>query len=236
MTLLGWLRESNGKQSQVGSPGRRSQGVASTRPRLEELEDRVTPATIDTVTNVAISITPNFLGRSATETVTATVTEAGTTTPVTSGTIDFNLNGQTATMGLSPTGTATFSTSLPLYAVIGNQTLAAVYSGTTTATDTFNKSLFLSPVYLNSLNAVLPGKITFETPSATTVLPFFNSSLPGEVKNTISLFSFPIEFDYIDPGTIEDFTILGLTLPGSFSSAVFGGLQSAIISASTQLI
>jgi hypothetical protein len=231
MTLFGWLRESNGKQSQVGSPGRRSQRVASTRPRLEELEDRVTPATIDTVTNVTISITPNIVSRTATETVTATVTQSGTTTPVTTGTVAFNLNNQTGDAGLSSTGTATFSTTLPLYAVVANQTLAAQYSD---PTDTFNESAFLSPVYLNVLNAVLPSQITFGTPPATTSPPTFNSA-SGET-NTVSLFSLPITFNYIDPGTIENFTILGFTLPGSLSATLFADAQSAIVSASTQLI
>lgn len=234
MTLFGWLRKSNGKQSQVGSPGRRNQRVSSIRPRLEELEDRVTPAAIDTVTNVAISITPNFLGRTATETVTATVTEAGTTTPVTSGTVAFNLNGQTADAGLSSTGTATFTTSLPLYAVLANQTLGVQYSGAMTATDTFNESMFLSPVYLNVLNAVLPAQITFGTPPTTTFVPSFNSA--GGETNTVSLFSLPIKFNYVDPGTIDNFTILGFTLPGSFSATLFADAQSAIVSASNQLI
>ncbi len=232
MTLLGWLRESNGKRSQGGNLSRRR---TTARPRLEELEDRVTPAEINTVTNVTINITPNFLSRMATETVTATVTQSGTTTPVTSGTVAFNLNSQKATVALSPTGTATFSTSLPLYAVVANQTLAAVYSGGMIGSDELGISGVISPVYLNVLNAALPAQITFGTPPNSIAPPIIFNSASGET-NTVSLFSFPIKFNYIDPGTIDTFTILGFTLPGSFSSTVFGGLQSVIVSASNQLI
>ncbi len=236
MTLFGWLRKNNGKQSQGGNLSRRS---TSARPRLEELEDRVTPAVFDTTTNVAITISPNFLSRTATETITATVTQVpqlGTTTPVpvAAGTVNFNVNGQTGTAALNSSGQATFSTNLPLYAVVGGQTVEADYQGATTNTDTFNFSSFLSPVYLNALNAVFTSQITFGTPPTTTFSPSFNSA--GGETNNISLFGLPIKFNYVDPGTIENFTLLGLTLPGSFSSTLFAGIENAVVQAAPQLL
>jgi hypothetical protein len=231
MTLFGWLHKIHGKRSEGGNISRRS---TTARPRLEELEDRVTPAALDTTTNVTISIAPNFVSRAATETITATVTQSGTTTPVTTGSVAFNLNGQTTDAGLSSTGTANFTVSLPLYALVGSQTLAAAYSGATTSTDTFNPSMFLSPVYLNVLNAVLPSQITFGTPPSTTFSPSFNSA--GGETNTVSLFSIPIVFKYVDPGTIDTFTILGFTLPGSLSGTVFAGIEATVASVSPQLL
>jgi hypothetical protein len=70
-------------------------------PFLEPLEDRVTPTNCNT-TNVAVAITPNMLGRTAAETTTATVTQQGTTTPVTAGTINFNVNGGFSLRGRIP--------------------------------------------------------------------------------------------------------------------------------------
>lgn len=231
MSLFGWLRKINGKQEQGGNFSRRS---TAARPRLEELEDRVTPATFNTTTNVAISITPNFLSRTATETITATVTQFGTTTPVVAGNVNFNVNGQTGTGALNGSGQATFSTSLPLYAVVSAQTVGAGYQGATTDTDTFNFSSFLSPVYLNSLNAVFASQITFGTPPSTSFSPSFNSA-GGETDN-VSLFGLAVKFNYIDPGTIQNFTLLGFTLPGSLSGTLFAGVESAVTSASTQLL
>ncbi len=110
------------------------------------------PTTFNTTTNVALSITPSFFARTATETITATVTQAGTTTPVTSGNVSFNVNGQTGTAALNSAGQASFTTTLPLYAVADNQTLQAFYAGATVGSDTFNSSVFLSPVYLNKVD------------------------------------------------------------------------------------
>ncbi|HEY7422887.1 MAG TPA: hypothetical protein VH682_01380, partial [Gemmataceae bacterium] len=82
----------------------------STRPRLEELEDRLTPqgfGITGTYTNVSVAVAPSFFSGTVKETITANVTNAplfdpatgqtmpvptGATTP--SGTILFNLNNQ----------------------------------------------------------------------------------------------------------------------------------------------
>ena len=235
MTLFGWLRRINGKKSPGGNLSRRS---SAARPCLEELEDRATPTTFDTITQVSINITPNFLAQTATETVTASVVNYQTLKSVTSGTLFFNLNGQTATVVLNGTsGTGTLSTSLPLYAVVANQTLGVNFSGATVGSDTYKSSNFLSPVYLNVLNVALPSQIYFRIPPVG-INPFFipfNTSFGGEY-NVVSLFSNPITFHYIDPGTIDTLNILGFNLPGSFSSALFGDIQSTVVSAINQLI
>ena len=86
MTMFGWLRKINDKLWRGGKHDCRTtpkQREATAQPCLEYLEDRVTPTTFNTTTNVALSITPSFFARTATETITATVTQAGTTTPVT---------------------------------------------------------------------------------------------------------------------------------------------------------
>lgn len=236
MTLFGWLQEINGKLARAGNPDRR--GVASC-PCLEQLEDRVTPTTFDTITNVAINIAPSLGARTATETITATVTQAGATTPapVTSGNVFFNVNGQTGTVGLNSAGQATFMTTLPLYAVASTQTPQAFYEGATTDTDTFNSSAFLSPVYLNVLNAIFPSNITFVGPPLSqTTLPINPyGSYKGETDN-VSLFAIPIDFNYVDPGTIQTFNLFGLTLSGSFSGTLFAPFESFYISLATQLI
>jgi hypothetical protein len=239
MTLFGWLRKINGKQSQGGNFSRRSQRVTTSRPRLEELEDRVTPTAFDTVTNVAITITPNFLSRTAIETITATVTnnDVGGPTP-NAGNVNFLLNNKSVIgVPVNSSGQATTNINLPLYAVAGSQTINVFYEGTVSGTDTFNASVFLSPVYLNTMNAVFPSTITFVGP------PLSQGSLPvspfgtynGET-DTVSLFGLAVKFNYIDPGTIDTFNILGFTLPGSLSGSVFAAVENAVVQASTQLL
>jgi hypothetical protein len=221
----------SGDHTGASTPAQRDM---TARPRLEPLEDRLTPATFDTMTNVAISITPNFLARMATETITATVTQAGTTTPVTTGTINFNLNGQTGTAALNSSGQATFTTTLPTYAVAGNQTLNAVYAGATDASgNVFNSSMFLSPVYLNVMNAVFASQITFGTPPTATFSPSFNSA--GGESDMLAFF-IPIKFNYVDPGTIQTFSVFGLSLPGSLSGTLFAGVESFVASSTGQLL
>lgn len=240
MTLFHWLRKINGKLSRGSDPNGRNAPVqrgSVVRPHLEQLEDRVTPTTFDTVTNIAVGIVPSFAGRTATETITATVTQAGTTTPVTGGTVSFNVNNQTGTAGLNSAGQASFTTSLPLYAAATTQTPQVFYEGATVGSDTFNSSVFLSPVYLNVLNALFPSNITFVGP------PLSQSTLPinpygsykGETDN-VTLFFLPVDFNYVDPGTIQTFTLLGITLPGSLSSSVFAQFESFYTSSNIQLI
>ncbi len=208
MTLLGWLRRINEK------PARKD---AAVQPCLERLEDRLALSTFNTATNVAIGISPNFFGLNATETITATVTQQGTTTPVTTGTVAFNVNNQTGTAGLNGNGQATFSVTLPLFAVAANQTLQVSYQGGTSASgDTFNPSVFLAPVYLNFDNQVFPATITYGTPTSATL---FQSS--GGESDALSYFGLPLKFNYIDPGRISSINWLTFTLPGS-DSIFFG--------------
>jgi hypothetical protein len=217
MTRIGWLREVNGKLSSRSGQGIRNVPVqrgATIRPRLEHLEDRLAPTDFVTATNVAISITPNFLTRTANETITATVTQQGTATPVTSGTVAFNVNNQMATAGLNSNGQATFSVTLPLFAVANNQTLQANYGGATVGSDTFFSSVFLAPVYLNFWNEFFPSQISYGTPTSTTS---FQSS--GGETDDVSIFGFHLKFNYIDPGRINTVTWLGITFPGFFSTA-----------------
>lgn len=236
MTLFGWLRKINGTLARSGNPERSNtsaQRRAAARPCLEQLEDRVTPTTFDTITNAAISIAPNMTTKTATETVTATVTQSGITpvTPVTSGSVTFNLNGQTGTGTLNSSGQATFTTTLPLYAVATNQTLAAVYTGASSDSDTFNSSIFLSPVYLNTLNGLFSSNITFTGPALNqTSLPITDLGTYKGESNDVTVAFIAIDFSYVDPGTIQDFTLLGFTLAGSLApklGALFTNLATS---------
>jgi hypothetical protein len=73
--------------------------------------------------------------------------------------------------------------------------------------------------------------------------PLSQGSLPvspfgtynGET-DTVSLFGLAIKFNYVDPGTIQSFTLFGFTLPGSLSGTLFAGVESAVIAASPQLL
>lgn len=207
MTLFGRLRKINGK------PARKE---ATVQPRLERLEDRLALTAFNTTTNVAISISPNFFGLSATENITATVTQQGTTTPVTNGSVAFNVNNQTGTAGLNGNGQATFSVTLPLFAVATNQALQVNYQGGASGSDTFNPSTFLAPVYLNWDNQFFPATITYGTPTSATL---FQSS--GGETNALSYFGLPLKFNYIDPGRVSSIDWLTFTLPGS-DSVFFG--------------
>jgi hypothetical protein len=240
MTMSRWLPKIYEKLWPGGKRDCRSttaQRVVTARPCLEDLEDRVIPTTFNTTTNVAVSITPSFFARTATETITATVTQAGTTTPVTSGNVAFNVNGLTGTVALNSAGQASFTTALPLYAVAGNQSLQGFYAGATVGSDTFNSSVFLSPVYLNVLNALFPSNVTFVGP------PLSQSSLPinpyGSYKgetDSVLLFFVPVDFHYIDPGTIQTFNLFGITFSGSLSAAVFAPYENFYNSLNIQLL
>jgi hypothetical protein len=217
MNLFGWLREVNGFLARRRAQGSQSAPVqrgATIQPCLECLEDRLALNNFLTTTNVAISITPNFLSRTAIETITATVTQQGTATPVSNGSIAFNVNNQMASAGLNSNGQATFSVTLPLFAVANNQTLQANFQGATVGSDTFSGSVFLSPVYLNVWNASFPAQITFGTPASTTS---FQSS--GGETDDVSIFGFHLKFNYVDPGRVNTINLLGFTFPGSFSAA-----------------
>ena len=163
------------------------------------------------------------------------MTQTGTTTPVTAGTVAFNVNNQMGTSGVNSNGQATFSTSLPLYAVAQNQTVQVTYGGATAGVNTFVGSSFLSPVYLNVMNAVFASQISFGTPpTSTSTPPPFQSS--GGETNDVNLFGLSVKFNYVDPGTIDTFTALGITFPGSLSGTIFAPVESAVVSASSQLL
>ncbi|HTU90485.1 MAG TPA: hypothetical protein VMF69_10460 [Gemmataceae bacterium] len=237
MTLLRWLREVKGKLAGGGSHGRRStpaQRVAATRPRLEELEERLTPTTYDTITNAAISITPNFSARTASETITATVTNNTSGGPsVTAGNFSVNVNNMLNVNGtLNSSGQGSLTFTLPLVAVAVPQTIEVYYGGATVGANTFNPSVLFSPVYLNAMNAFLPSTITFVPPalsqSSLPVSPFGTHN--GESDDVAF-----IDFNYIDPGTMQTFTLFGFTLPGSFSSNLLAPFETAVAS-STQLL
>lgn len=203
-------------------PSRRSREISGKQASplcLEQLEDRLALTAFDTVTSVAISITPNFFGLSATETVTATVTQQGTATPVTNGNVAFNLNNQMGTAALNGNGQASFTTSVPLFAVATNQTLQASYQGGTVGSDSFNASAFLAPVYLNWDNQIFPAQITYGTPTAP---PAFQSS--GGETDSLTYFGLPLKFNYVDPGRIETINWGPYTFPG-VDSIFFGVLQ-----------
>ncbi|HTU90484.1 MAG TPA: hypothetical protein VMF69_10455 [Gemmataceae bacterium] len=215
MTLLGWLRKINSKPARSGNHSQRcspARGDATVRPCLERLEDRLALTAFDTVTSAAISITPNFFGLSATETVTASVMQQGTTTAVTNGNVAFNVNNQTGTAALNGNGQATFSVTLPLFAVATNQTLQVSYQGGTNGSNTYNSSVFLAPVYLNLDNEFFPAKVTYGTPTNATS---FQSS--GGETDALSYFGFPITFNYADPGSIQTINWGAFTLPGAYS-------------------
>lgn len=215
---------------------RKTNGKPAARLHLEQLEDRLTPAAIDTVTNVAININPTLATHTATETITATVTQAGSTTPVTTGSVVFNVNGQTGDAGLNSQGQATFVVKLPLYAVETNQALVAVYTGGSDTTDTFNNSAFLSPVYLNVLNGLFSSNISFVGPPLSqSTLPFDHLGTYNGETNSVAFFA-PITFNYGDPGTIDNFTLLGFTLDGSLSGNLLAPFESYAASLNNQLL
>jgi hypothetical protein len=217
MTLFGYRRTVNAKPPQ---------GDTTVRPCLELLEDRVAPAVIGTTTNVAISISPNLLSLTAVETITATVTQQDTNgMPVSVGSVVFNVNNQQGTVPLNSNGQASFTATLPLFAVATNQTVLASYGSTIIGPPTVNLlfvgSQFLSPVYLNMFNEVFPSQVTFGTQPNGTFSPGISFNSASGETNAVTVFFLPVDFNYIDPGRIQSITIGGFTLPGSFSS-VFG--------------
>jgi hypothetical protein len=243
MTLFSWLRKINRKLARGGNPGCRNtpaQRIAAARPCLEELEERLTPTTYDTITNAAISIAPNFGARTATETITAIVTNNDPNGPTpTAGNFSVNVNDTLNVNGTLKnfvnSGQGSVTLTLPLIAVAVPQTLEVYYGGATVGANTFNASVLFTPVYLNALNAFAPSNVTFLPPALS------QGSLPvspygthiGESDNVA--FVLPIDFNYVDPGTIQSFSILGLNLPGSLSASLFASIESSV-SSSTQLL
>jgi hypothetical protein len=184
------------------------------RPNLEQLEDRVTPSTL----NISISINPNFFLMNLQETVNATLTPTGTETGTPTGSINFNVNNQVKTINLSGNqAAATFT--VPFIPALGGQSMSIIYNPDTTST--FSSSTFLSPVFLNLDNFVLPSTVTFGTPTATftnfttmmgATSTAFNSQF-GET-NVVQFGFIPVTFNYAQDGTISTVQFLGITFPG----------------------
>ncbi len=196
MRRSGRLRENDRKSS---GRVRRSKPhpVTPVRPRLETLEDRLSPAA--TSIGVAINIVPNFQTFTATETLTATLTQQGTNTPVTSGIVAFNANNQHGTASLDSNGQATFAVNLPLFSVAQNQTLDVFFQGSTGA----DPSSFVSPVYLNFWNALLPSQLTYGPPTTIPTSSFPALGSTGGESDALSLLGIPVIAHYVDPGLID---------------------------------
>lgn len=201
MTRSGWLREGYRKLLSGGSR-EMTHPATIIRPRLELLEDRLAPTA--TSTGVAISIAPNWLTLTATETLTATVTQQSGNTPVTSGSVAFNVNNQHGTASLNNNGQATFAVNLPLFAVALNQTLGVSFQGS----DSDDASSFVAPVYLNIWNAILPSRIAYGPPETSSSL----GSAGGE-SDALFLFDIPVIAHYVDPGLIDSIAINDFLFP-----------------------
>jgi hypothetical protein len=226
----------------------RGEGAPSTsgnrpriRPALEALEDRITPTTFGTYTNVTVQIIPNLFSFTMTEKVTANVSVNGTidtTTgaftpgggpPVSTGRVLFSLNNQQQSAGVNGSGQATATFTLPLLVLIADQTLQASYQPliyTTPPADVFSASEFLAPLYTNFDNLIFIATLSFgtlthqqqtgisNTTTGVVVLPSFNTA-QGETDSMG-----PLSFHYDDPGTITTFQNFGFTFPGSLAFAV----------------
>ena len=87
------------------------------------------------------------------------------------------------------------------------------------------------------MNALFPSNVSFVGP------PLSQSSLPinpygsynGE-SNNVNLFGIPVNFRYIDPGTIQTFNLFGITFSGSLSSTVFAPYEVFYNSLNIQLL
>ena len=241
MILYRCRRWTNGNPAHDGVAGRRSsqrRRSEPAHPRLEQLEQRLTPTNFATTTTVAVSITPNIAARTATETVTAAVTNNDPSgPPVTSGGVLFNVNDILVGGALNSSGQTSASFTLPLSATGRSQTIEAAYDGATVGANTFQSSVLLTPAYLNALNALFPANVTFLPPAVS------QSSLPvtayatyfGE-SDDVTLLFVPVDFNYVDPGTVQNFTILGFTLPGSASVKLFAPLGPLANSVSNELL
>ena len=234
---------------------------SSARLRLEQLEDRVVPSfTTATYTNATVQITP---GLTVTETVTATVapfqgfnSSTGQITPIptgatnpTSGTVLFNMNNQMQSATLNSSGQATATFQVPLLAFLSSQGLTMQYLGTTDSSgDVWNASLFFGPLYKNWDNVLLAGTLTFnqltpqqvyaqeisefQNPSGLPTTAYLNYTAQGE---TDTLGNGLVAFNYVDPGTINTITALGMQLPGIFALELnaYAGIPASSSSSSS---
>jgi hypothetical protein len=224
------------------STPRMSESRPSTRLRLEELEDRLTPSPIfaGTDTNASIQVTPNLGAGTVTEKVTISVTTAPTFNPLTgqitpvpagagtpTGTVLVNLNNQQQQLTLDSKAQATATFTVPLLSILSSQELTAEYTGAFgSSSSNFGGSEFNAPIYMNYDNLFLPATITFDQLSPQQQSFSFNSSgqvtsLPlvhtanGETES-FGMFS----YHYVDPGTIDSVDVGGMHLPGIFATAL----------------
>lgn len=170
---------------------------SSTRPRLEELESRLTPSSMgagppgspyDTVTNANVLIVPNLSNLTVTETVIATVSNApsvppGTRTPGAfaairgGGILHINLNNQQQDAKLNSDSQATVTFTLPLFVFMAGQELTVQYPAglaSPSGVVLYNASYFNSPLYVNYDNFLFPALLTF-----TPLSPDQMSAYPG---------------------------------------------------------
>lgn len=154
----------------------------SARPRLEELESRLTPSDVGpgppgspyaTVTNASVLIVPNLSNLTVTETVIATVSNAPS---VPAGTpnpsmglryppyVHINLNNQQQDAKLNSNSEAAATFTMPLFVFMAGQELTVQYDAGLAGPSgvvVYNASYFNSPLYVNYDNFLLPAYLTF---------------------------------------------------------------------------
>ncbi|HEY7327826.1 MAG TPA: hypothetical protein VH592_09315 [Gemmataceae bacterium] len=209
----------SGNHDRPTTPAQRS---ATTQPRLEQLEDRLAPATFGTVTDLTMWINPSF-SEMGIERLTAFVTQAGTNAPVTSGNVVFSINNiPVGTAKLTSTGFAQIDTAVPKSALSTTQTVQAVYEGATVGTNTFSSSGFVSPVFLNVFNTLVTSFINFPggplNPSNPSVNANGSNSNLGQ-NDALLFFQQPsptgdffVIVHYMDPGVITSIMSFSPTL------------------------
>jgi hypothetical protein len=228
-------------------PGRNradsARSCSSAPPRLEELEARLTPMQIPTITTASVLVVPNLSSMTVSEVVTATVantptgSEAGYPlgtiltvplppgTPNPGGSVNIGLNNQQQNVQLDGNGQARAIFTLPLFVLLTGQQLSVQYSGADIGTleniYRYGVSYFNSPLYLNFDNLLSPASVTFvpfspdqEINNARNPVPLYYS-VNGETDNFGAL-----SFQYADPGVITGIQVFGLQLPPSFAAAV----------------
>jgi hypothetical protein len=223
-SLSDWFRKRNSAEKTPDRP--------NGELRLEQLEDRLVPATpfqTETLIVPTINITPGF---TVTEQIslqvipfgtynpsTGVTTPPPTTTPQPGGAITVILNNLQQTATLNSSGQATFTFQVPLLAFLTSQTLEAENAFFTDSSgDQYFSSTFLAPIYKNWDNVLVPSSISFVQPtpqqltnpvlSSLSLTPF--NSVAGE---TNSILGGLVKFNYVDPGNIQNISALGLQLP-----------------------